>query len=118
MPVRSRCFVVGYFNQPVNEWRTIYTVPAGRTAIVRELNVLVGGDVDPLLVLLAVRRPPANFVVYISAQRSANETVRLSQPYLVLHPGDELAVHGQVARAGNWGFDAYAAGSLLDGEPS
>lgn len=95
---------------------TLYTVPAGRTAIVRHWSV-VNHHTGTLTVRLAVRIAGALVDVYRQASLVSGEAFRGTDWYLALGPGDQLAVFVS-GGSGAMTVHVVAAGSLLDGVPT
>lgn len=114
MAIRSRLFGLAA-SLPAGSTTVLVSVPAGRTAVVRQWQVM-GRTGAAQEVEVAIRR--AGSVVRISALTglAAGQYLRSWADDLVLNPGDELVV---LAAAGNTSgsLTAYASGSLLFGEP-
>lgn len=91
----------------------IYTTPAGRTAIVKQLNLQADNGVSGTL---AVGLRTSGVVFQLAREPLTGvQTVRLTGLWVVLHPGDELVV---LAAAAMSGVRVVASGSLLLGEPT
>lgn len=90
----------------------VYTVPAGRTAVVRSMVLVNLGTVTSEGRVFLVNGPVANGRVY-NVNLDAKEAVFVQD--LVFNPGDEVRITSNTTGGGPIGFALY--GSLLDGEP-
>lgn len=96
---------------------TIFTVPANRTAIVKDLHIAVTAATTPpvaltvsvLLASSASRRLWADAV-----NVGTREPWAQSEPWIVLEEGDSL----QIAQPAACTVQTYCSGALLDGDPS
>lgn len=114
MPVRSRPFV-GLTSIVGGAMRTIYTVPAGRTAVVRHYTILnLSGA--PRTVRLGVRTGGVNIDVYRHEALPAAAALGGDGLDLVLGPGDSLLAYCDTGVSQP--MHIFASGSLLLGEPT
>lgn len=114
MAVRSRPFVA-MATLLGGAQRTIYTVPAERTAVVRHYTIVnLSGDVRT--VRIGVRIGGVSVDVFRNNALAASAALGGSGLDLVLGPGDALQAY--VDTGVSQAMHIYAAGSLLDGAPS
>lgn len=101
--------VVGQAGTPT----TIYTVPAGRTAIVKDLTIAIRTS-TATIVVEAVRGGTA-MRIFSGANTAADQTIVSSGRFVVLEAGDSL----RVSRISGTGVgDVWASGAELDGVAS
>lgn len=106
MAVRTKKLAAGQLST-LNAFVTVFTCPAGRTAIVKDLRSANTGPAQTLIIWAASSGP--------SQTRLISQTVDVGSPafaqvYVVLEPGDELRLIGT---AGSVTY--HVSGSLLDG---
>lgn len=114
MAVRSRLLAIG--NQvPHGTAVAVYTVPAGRTAIVRHWSVTNRSSETPI-VLFNVRSGTTTATVMRHGALPVGSTMGEPQANLALGPGDKIEITGTAGGAAvnlHW----VICGSLLEGEP-
>lgn len=115
MAVRSR-LLAAVASIPVGVSTDVYTVPGGRTAIVRHWSV-VNQTGETRRVLLSVRTG-GTVVRFASRPVLLNdETWQAAVAELVVNPGDSIAAyHSGTGTHG--GLHVVLAGSLLEGAPA
>lgn len=91
----------------------VYTVPSGRTAVVRSMVIVNNGTVTSEARVLLVNGPVANGRVY-NVELLAKGSVFVQD--LVFNPGDEVRITSNTVGGGPIAFALY--GSLLDGAPA
>jgi len=116
MAVRSRTFVF-YQGSPGNGvTQLLYTVPAGRTAVVRRYSLLCEAN-GPVAAYLGVRRGSVDMFLDANRTLVPGATLHAATEDLVLNPGDGLIANVQLGSGTNTTCSIYAAGSLLLGAP-
>lgn len=106
MAVRS-ARLVAQSTAPAGAVHTAYTVPAGRTVLLKDIRVSwLSGTVGRATVI--ARSGPVN-VVLIDAPVPPTDPIG-AEVWVVLEPGDELAVYSEGGTC--W---AYLSGSELEG---
>jgi hypothetical protein len=87
----------------------MYTAPAGRTAIVKDLRIcnVTGAGTSTILAV----HSGAHFCNLFIGTLGASSVAVLSPAFIVLEPGDELLVNAQAANSVTW----YVSGAELDG---
>lgn len=103
---------------------TIFTVPADRTAIVKDIRAwLSAATTPPIKITFVVLRPDATTrsVDAMRADAAAEPFYSLPAdakpergPWIVLHEGDAL----RVSQPANCTVQTYVSGTLLDGDPA
>lgn len=114
MPVRSRS-VAAVDSINVGSVHFVYTVPAGRTLIVKWWSAY-NATGSARSVRLLVRRNGVNVSIARHAALPALATLQLPGEELVANPGDMLGVQLGTETT-NGGLEVYVSGSLLEGEP-
>lgn len=99
---------------PFGGFRTLYTVPAGRTVILKEYGVLnLTGA--PVTVVVRVRREGVLVGLALGTDLPHGQALTAVQRDLVLNPGDALEVRCVTTGSGDAGLHVTASGSLLAG---
>lgn len=107
MAVRTK--ELGHFSLTVqNQWETIYTVPAGKTAIVKELS-----HMGPAAQTIHWRVSRAGTTFLIGSGVTAANVALVTPRLLVLEPADVLQAMKQSGSAGL--IDVWVSGAELDG---
>lgn len=114
MAVRSTTFYVGTIGLPNGDVTSLFTVPTGRTAIVKEFRMMnrSGLTVDSVM---GVRRGGSSTWLDVNPSLPSSGILGGSGRYYVLLPGDELVVYAYSAGATTVNAALYAAGTLLLG---
>lgn len=112
MAVRSRRLFGGQ-RLTVGAIQTIYTVPSGRTAILRKITLTNSSDTVAQPVTLRINGTTGGTLLFEDLV-PGQTTVTLED--VVLNPGDIL--RGRSNLTGTTGIDIFGFGSLLEGEPS
>lgn len=87
----------------------MYTCPAGRTAILKDIRLSSRVSTDEVCVLSAISGPEA--VNFFNGTLPGNGKTLSVQGFVVLEPGDKLSVFSNVAAALNY----WVSGSELEG---
>ena len=106
MPVRSNRFFAGN-TLPVSAIHTVYTCPAGKTAIVKDVRVSSAGSSVSRAVVIALSGGQAISLLDAAVGTTAVLSVL---GFIVLEPGDQLQVYSEGTAARVW-----ISGAELDG---
>lgn len=107
MPVRSARLAVGLSGAGASQ-KTVYTCPAGRTAVLKDVRLVGRSDPAQPVTLYMVSGP--TLVYLVRASLAANQTAA-AQGFVVLEPGDQLNIDTPVTdHAAYW-----VSGAELDG---
>lgn len=107
MAVRSGRLAHG-FSGAAGASVTIYTCPAGRTAIVKDIRL--NGRADPSSTYIFFSASGPGLVYLATGTLNLNAVVSL-QGFIVLEPGDRLGINTSI----NQGVGFHVSGSELDG---
>lgn len=113
MAVRSDCVVHGAFTIPAAGFLDMYTVPADRTLILKDLRAYIMGSGFPIA-FVAV--DGANLALVFRVPAPTDDAVYTPDPppWVVLKEGRKLQVHGGLGDV----IYVIASGSLLEGDPA
>lgn len=106
MPVRSNRFFAGN-TLPISVVHDVYTVPGGKTAVVKDIRVCSNGAAVTRCVVIALSGGAA--ISLIDSAVGALQTISV-QGFIVLEPGDKLQVYSEGTGARVW-----LSGAELDG---
>lgn len=110
MPVRSARLGEGN-SSPLSSIKTLYTCPAGRTAILKDVRVYVDTPAATRVAVILVSGPTS---VTILDQAVAAQGNVSREGFMVLEPGDRIQVYSTGSVAYVW-----LSGAVLDGvEPT
>jgi hypothetical protein len=93
-----------------------YTVPAGRTAIIRRWS-LTNRSSAAREAYIGVRRGGTTVTVQLAASLASDTTMGQPDDNLVLNPGDALVFVSATPSGATGLMHWFASGSLLEGEP-
>lgn len=116
MGVRSRAFVIQVFQMPNDDYTTIYTCPAGRTAIIKELSVQnMSGRA--LGMGLGLRRGVQTVQLEWTSGVASQSGLRWRGAFHVLQSGDQLLVYQWSTTNAAANVQVAVSGALLIGDP-
>lgn len=106
MAVRSNRFFAGN-TLPVSVVHDVYTCPAGKTAILKDIRVCSNGSAVTRCVVIVLSGGAA--ISLVDSAVAALQTIAV-QGFIVLEPGDKMQVYSEGAGARVW-----LSGAELDG---